>query len=79
MLSVIFVEMRVFCSAVCTCVVHKRCHSLVVTKCPGMKEEASKVRLSSTSLLFFFLLTVGMLLETLSFEFNLVFGVCGKF
>lgn len=27
------------CPAVCTCVVHKRCHELIITKCAGMKKE----------------------------------------
>lgn len=24
---------------VCTCVVHKRCHELIITKCAGMKKQ----------------------------------------
>ncbi|XP_030628019.1 protein kinase C, eta, b [Chanos chanos] len=31
---------------VCTCVVHKKCHHLVVTECPRMKKQASEERQS---------------------------------
>ncbi|XP_049317132.1 protein kinase C isoform X2 [Bactrocera dorsalis] len=31
---------------VCTCVVHKRCHSSVVTKCPGMREEQNTMEMA---------------------------------
>lgn len=27
------------CLLVCTCVVHKRCHELIITKCAGMKKQ----------------------------------------
>ena len=33
-----------FSFAACTCVVHKRCHALVLKKCPGSKPEAIPVR-----------------------------------
>uniref|UniRef100_A0A8C8FHT3 Protein kinase C n=1 Tax=Oncorhynchus tshawytscha TaxID=74940 RepID=A0A8C8FHT3_ONCTS len=29
----------VWCLLVCTCVVHKRCHELIITKCAGMKKD----------------------------------------
>ncbi len=29
--------------AVCTCVVHKRCHQLIITKCAGMKKQDDTV------------------------------------
>lgn len=29
--------------AVCTCVVHKRCHELIITKCAGMKKQEDTV------------------------------------
>ncbi|XP_054653993.1 protein kinase C epsilon type-like isoform X1 [Dunckerocampus dactyliophorus] len=29
---------------VCTCVVHKRCHELIITKCAGMKKQEDKVQ-----------------------------------
>lgn len=36
---VIFILMRILLFLVCTCVVHKRCHELIITKCAGMKKQ----------------------------------------
>lgn len=33
---------------VCTCVVHKRCHEYVVTKCPGMKDSSTTEETAGT-------------------------------
>uniref|UniRef100_A0A6Q2X7F7 Protein kinase C n=1 Tax=Esox lucius TaxID=8010 RepID=A0A6Q2X7F7_ESOLU len=35
-----FLRQPTFCFHLCTCVVHKRCHQLVVTVCPRMKKPA---------------------------------------
>ncbi|XP_001627685.2 calcium-independent protein kinase C [Nematostella vectensis] len=37
---------------VCTCVVHKRCHKMVVTKCPGTRQDAETMPLGGGSLRF---------------------------
>jgi len=37
------------CFVVCTCVVHKRCHQNVVTKCPKEKDSGVDASLVSTT------------------------------
>ncbi|KAJ0067346.1 hypothetical protein NL108_016773 [Boleophthalmus pectinirostris] len=32
-------RLKCLCLAVCTCVVHKRCHELIITKCAGVKNK----------------------------------------
>lgn len=33
------IDLVICCLLVCTCVVHKRCHELIITKCAGMKKD----------------------------------------
>ena len=39
--SLICMYLCVCLFAVCTCVVHKRCHQHIVTKCPGSKDDSN--------------------------------------
>uniref|UniRef100_W5JXK5 Protein kinase C n=1 Tax=Astyanax mexicanus TaxID=7994 RepID=W5JXK5_ASTMX len=34
-----YLRQPTYCSHLCTCVVHKRCHELIITKCPGLKKQ----------------------------------------
>lgn len=42
--------------SVCTCVVHKRCHQSVVTKCPGMKDTTQQDEVSEVNYHFIYFL-----------------------
>lgn len=48
-------SMRFYYVSVCTCVVHKRCHKLVITKCPGMRDEVSVCYCRVLSLYYYIL------------------------
>uniref|UniRef100_A0A8C1VEV8 Protein kinase C n=1 Tax=Cyprinus carpio TaxID=7962 RepID=A0A8C1VEV8_CYPCA len=34
-----YLRQPTYCSHLCTCVVHKRCHELIITKCAGLKKQ----------------------------------------
>uniref|UniRef100_M4A1N5 Protein kinase C n=1 Tax=Xiphophorus maculatus TaxID=8083 RepID=M4A1N5_XIPMA len=38
-----YLRQPTYCSHFCTCVVHKRCHELIITKCAGMKKQDDTV------------------------------------
>lgn len=53
--------------AVCTCVVHKRCHELIITKCAGLKKQDDPVwELQVCNFVFFFFF----------FCYHCVLGLC---
>ncbi|KAL4641202.1 protein kinase C epsilon type isoform X1 [Arapaima gigas] len=49
-----YLRQPTYCShCLCTCVVHKRCHELIITKCAGLKKQEDTPEEASTILMYY--------------------------